>query len=176
MSNNDDDDDDDKNLDLQRPQSYASLVSRGGRAVRIFYDEATGALDPAGDAELRTLQLSDPFAADPQYRALDRYTQLVSRPFFYCKPVDEPSDDIDSALFQSISAGSELRLLCARPPRSRAADLVTWPFDDSALVEPIVLFDDATLVPLLVVRLGEAESARRGSASGLVVLIKEDLF
>lgn len=164
----------------RRKLSYTGLLSTPGRGLRIFYNVADGQLDAAGDAALRAMHLDNPFAFGRRPDDLLTYTQLVSRPYFFCKLLFPDGDDeyADEAVppLAALAVGATARLAFARPPRSKEeADQPSTPFDlsSSTNTEPIVVFDDATLVPLLLCRVVEAEVPRRGAASGIVSVVKE---
>jgi len=142
--------------------------------MRIFYNVDNGQLDPQGDTELRAVHLERPFDFGRSAEDLLAYVALVSRPYVICKRAnDEPATPL-----ARVPVGATVRLLFARPPRSRdeAGDQPSVPFDLSSTAgtaEPIVVFDDATLVPLLLCRIAAAEVPRSGAASGIVSVVKE---
>lgn len=160
--------------------SYAALLEYAGRAVRVFYDVTTGLLDPTGDAELKRLHLEDPFAVTDDAQLLESYVALVSRPYVLCKrEATAPRQADDVPLFYALAPGETVRLLFARPPRTKDdADQPVVPFDLTSTAggadAPIVLFDDTTLVPLLTCRVANVEALRSGAASGILSVVKDE--
>ena len=149
MSADDDNDDDNDDIASLSPLSYANFDRAPGVAMRIFYSADSGTLDAVGDAELRALHTDAPFA--PTFDTA-RYIELVSRPFVLCKRV---------------GGTSYTQFAFTRPPRRRDSAQPLVPFDPlaDAASPPIVLFDDAKLVPLLVGRVSEFDIRPR-AASG----------
>lgn len=148
-------DDDDNDL----PLTYANFEDAPGVGMRIFYDATSGLLDPLGDNELRSLHLDTAFSADFN---LDRYIELVTRPFILCKRANNGT--------------SRTEFNFTRPPRSRDSEVqVSTPFDPLAdtVAPPSVLFDDATLVPLLTGRV-IAFDLRPRAASGTFTFEQEE--
>lgn len=162
--------------------SYAALLATSGRALRVFYNVTTGLLDPLGDAQLRDMHLERPFSFGQSPDDLYNYAALVSRPYFLCKVdreahTDSAGDGDPATFFQRLTSGDTVRMHFARSPRSRDdGDQPSLPFDPSATagtVDPLVLFDDATLVPLLTCRVVTVEILRNGAASGMLSVVKE---
>lgn len=163
--------------------------------MRIFYNVLDGRLDPAGDASLRAAHFERPFDFGRSPADLPGYVELVSRPYVLCKlavprATDDNDDDgsgdevandrmsmITTPPLAALPVGAVTQLLFARPPRSKEdADQPSVPFDLTSTVgtaEPIVVFDDATLVPLLLCRVVAADVPRSGAASGIVSVVKE---
>ena len=146
----------DDNTEL--PLTYANFEDAPGIGMRIFYDAASGTLDPDGDQELRSMHIEAPFA--PNFD-LERYIALVTRPYMLCK--------------RAAGGTSRTEFNFTRPPRARDSDQTSSvPFDPLAdnSAPPIVLFDDATVVPLLVGRVTTFELRPR-AASGTFTFEQE---
>jgi len=141
--------------------TYATFDAAPGVAFRVFYNSGTGNIDPSGDATLRALHLAgDPFSRDFDTQL---YAELVSRPFILCK--------------RSNGGTSLTEFLFTRPGRSRDIAQPLVPFDvlADAAAPPIVLFDNATLVPMLVGRVVDIDMAPRAASGRFTFVVEEEL-
>lgn len=133
----------------------AALVS-SKRVLRLFYDNATKRLDPAGDERLAELhQGVDPVSAFDAKRDLGAYIAGVTRPYVRC------------TLLGRTDTRDVVALTFARAAQSRELD-PTPPFDplSDSTRGAVTLFDDSMLVPVLRGTVIAFEMKTPRSASG----------